>query len=271
MHTVLPVMLKLLKFYIRLQQSQLCDVADAEQEDAAGDLEENSGVELPQGSDIASLESSSDKEQSANSAANSSAGNPPSHSRAVQLQKRPTKLLYKSSSGSSSGSQSSGDEASRPKVRQPRVDRKQKQPDHLIKGLGKALSSTTAKTERAATQRHREMQREATQRHREMQRQQMYAAELRSYNCECKKVSDINKMAKGQRLQTAMSLCQSMSCCHTCNCLSGLLHLFLGMLQAPLLQTYAQPSTRAAAGQGLTSMADSLSARMPAAGTAMMQ
>ena len=94
--------------------------------------------------------------------------------------------------GGSSGSQSSSPEQQRPKVRQPRMDWKQKQQNQLVKGLGKALSSATAETERAATQQHRDAQ-----------LRMMYGIQMRSYNAEFKNLTALesNQLAMQQRAE----------------------------------------------------------------------
>ncbi|KAL3145071.1 hypothetical protein ABBQ32_013087 [Trebouxia sp. C0010 RCD-2024] len=81
--------------------------------------------------------------------------------------------------GSSDSSQGSPEEARR--------DRKQTQQHDLVKGLGKALSSSTAEAEKATSQRHRETQ-----------LQQIYATQMRVYAAECKSVNDHNRPAMKQ-------------------------------------------------------------------------
>ena len=70
------------------------------------------------------------------------------------------------------------------------MDRKQKQQNQLVREIGKVLSSATAETERAATQRHRETQLQMT-----------YSIQMRSYNAESKMVLEHNKLAMQQRAE----------------------------------------------------------------------
>ena len=109
-------------------------------------------------------------------------------SRSAPGNKRKKRSMVRTYSSSSNGSQSSSPEQQRPHVRQPRMDRKQKQQNQLIKGLGKALSSAMAETERATTQRHQDAQQQmmcGTQ-------VRSYNSELRSYNSESKTVFESN-------------------------------------------------------------------------------